>query len=546
MNNQMQPIFVLPESALRSTGKNAQQANIAAAKAVSDIVRTTLGPKGMDKMLVDSLGDIVITNDGVTILNEMEIEHPAAKMIVEIAKVQEAEVGDGTTTAVILGGELLKKAGELLEKNIHPTVIASGYRLAAKKAQDILLKLGRDVSAKDESILRQVAITALKSKNIGNRETIADLAMEAVMHVIEKQNGKALVDLENVKIEKKAGGISTDTRLIKGVVIDKDRVNASMPRAIKNAKILLLDLALEIKSTETDSKIRVTAPDQLDAFIEQEEKRLKDMAEKVKKSGANVVVCQKGIDDLVQHYLAKAGIYAVRRVKQSDMVQLSKATGAKILSSLDEISKEELGCAGLVEERKLGDENMTFIEACDNPKAVTIIIRGGTEHVIDEVERALKDSLGDLAAAISVGKCVPGGGAIEIELSRQLRKFSQSLPSREQLAVNAFAEALEVIPVTLAENAGLDPIDTLTDIKAKHDEGAVEAGLDVFTGKTANMWKLGVIEPLKIKTQAVQSASDAAIMLLRIDDIVSAGKPSMPSMPPGGGMPPGMGGDMGY
>jgi len=543
MTNQVQPVFILPEGALRNTGKSAQKTNIAAAKAVAETVRTTLGPKGMDKMLVDTMGEVVITNDGVTILDEMQIEHPAAKMIVEVAKTQEDEVGDGTTTAVVLSGELLSAAETLIDKNIHPTVIAKGYQLATEKALEILNRIGKDISTDDRETLTKIAITAMTGKNVEMaREKLAEIAVDAVLKVIEEKDGKYFVDSENIKIEKKEGGSVDDSKLINGLVLDKEKVHSAMPSIVKNAKIALLDCALEIKEPETDAKIQINDPAQLQAFIEREEQEIKQMIEKIVSSGANVVFCQKGIDDLAQHYLAKNGIYAVRRVAKSDIEALSKATGAKIVAKVKDLKESDLGFAGLVEERKLGKDNMTFVEECKNPKAVSIIIRGGTEHVVTEVERALKDAIGDLVAAIIVGKCVAGGGASEVEVAKRLREFAETLSGREQLAVQAFAETLEVIPRTLAENAGLDPIDCLTELKAKHDKGEVDAGLNVFAGRTENMWEKGVIEPLKIKTQAIQSASDAAIMLLRIDDVISAGKlekgPENQGMQMPGGMPP--------
>ncbi len=542
--NQVQPIFILPEGTLRNTGKNAQKTNIAAAKAVADTVRTTLGPKGMDKMLVDSVGDVVITNDGVTILSEMEIEHPAAKMMVEIAKVQEDEVGDGTTTAVILGGELLKNAEALLDKNIHPTVIAKGYKQASEKAMEFLSDISKPISEKDRDLLLKIATTAMTGKNVEiAREKLANIAVDAVLKIIETEGGKKVVDAENIKIEKKEGGGIDDSELIGGLVIDKEKVHNDMPRSVRSAKIALLECAIEIKEPETEAKIQVADPRKLQQFVEQEERMLKEMVEKIAKAGANVVLCQKGIDDLAQHYLSKKGIYAARRIKDSDMKALAKATGARIVANLSDLKAADLGFAGLVEERKLRKESMTFIEQCKNPKAVSVILRGGTQHVVAEVERAMTDAIGDLAASISVGKCVAGGGAVEIELSKRLRSFADTLSGREQLAVQAFSEALEVVPRTLAENAGLDPIDTLTDLKSKHDKGESMAGLDVFTGRAEDMWIKGVIEPLKIKTQAIASAAEAAIMLLRIDDVISAGKlgrgGGMPPMPQGmeGGMP---------
>ncbi len=523
-NQQVQPIFILPEGTMRNTGRSAQKANISAAKAVADTVRTTLGPKGMDKMLVDSIGDVVITNDGVTILDEMEIEHPAAKMMVEIAKVQEDEVGDGTTTAVVLGGELLKSAESLLDKNIHPTVIAKGYKMASERAQIILSELSKPILLKDTDSLKKIAMTAMTGKNVEiAREKLADIALSAVLKIAGSV-GKNELDRDDIKIEKKEGGGIDDSQMIDGVVIDKEKVHADMPKITKNAKIALLDCALEIKETETEAKIQVADPKQLQAFLDQEEKMLKHMVETVAKSGANVVFCQKGIDDVIQHYLAKKEIYAARRVKESDMKALAKATGARIIASLNDLKSDDLGFAGLVEERKLHKESMTFVEKCKNPKAVTILLRGGTEHVVAEVERAMTDAIGDLIATIVVGKAVAGGGAVEIELAKRMREFADTLSGREQLAVQAFADTLEVIPRTLAENAGLDPIDSLTALKARHDKGDTMVGLNVSNGKAEDMWVNGVIEPLKIKTQAIQSASEAAIMLLRIDDVISASK----------------------
>ncbi len=540
MTNNVQPIFILPEGTLRNTGKSAQKANIAAAKAVAETVRTTLGPKGMDKMLVDSMGDVVISNDGVTILGEMEIEHPAAKMMVEIAKVQEDEVGDGTTTAVVLAGELLKQAEFLIDKNVHPTVIAKGYKMATEKAQQLLQGICRKVDVKDRMTLLNIARTAMTGKNVElAREKLAEIAVDAVLKVLETgSNGSVSIDSDNIKIEKKEGGGIDDSELIDGIVIDKEKVHPDMPKVTRDAKIALLDCALEIKETETDAKIQVDDPRQLQAFIESEQKMLKDMAEKISASGANVVFTQKGIDDLVQHYLAKKGIYAARRVKKTDIEALAKATGAKIIANLDDLRQNDLGFAGIVEEKKLHKESMTFIQHCKNPKAVSILLRGGTEHVVAEVERAMTDAVGDVSATISVGKYVAGGGACEVELAKLLRAFAETLSGREQLAVQAFAEALDVIPRTLAENAGIDPIDALTELKAKHDNGEIFAGLDVFTGKAVDMALKGVIEPLKIKTQAIQSASETAIMLLRIDDVISAAKLEkggagrMPGMPP--------------
>jgi thermosome len=538
MANQVQPIFILPEGTARNTGKSAQKTNIAAAKAVAETVRTTLGPKGMDKMLVDSMGDVVISNDGVTILDEMEIEHPAAKMIVEIAKVQEDEVGDGTTTAVILAGELLKNAETLLDKNVHPTVIAKGYQMAAEKSQEILQKVCKPVSIGEPNTLLKIAMTAMTGKNVEIARTkLAEISVNAVLKLADVHDALKL-DIDNIKIEKKEGGGIDDSELIEGIVLDKEKVHPDMPLYVKDARIALLDCPVEIKETETEAKIQISDPRQLQAFLQQEHDTLKSMVEKIAASEANVVFCQKGIDDLAQHYLAKKGIYAARRVKQSDIEALAKATGAKVIANLDDFSKEDLGAAGLVEERNLHKESMTFVQKCKNPKAVTILLRGGTEHVVAEVERAVTDAVGDLAAALTVGKYVAGGGAVEIELAKQLRQFAETLSGREQLAVQAFAESLEIIPRTLAENGGLDPIDSLTELKARHDKGSVNDGLNVFTGKAEDMMEKGVIEPLKIKTQAIKSASEVAMMLLRIDDVIAASKLSK-----GPQMPPGMGGE---
>jgi archaeal chaperonin len=534
MGNQVQPIFILPEGSQRSTGRDAQRNNIMAAKIVAETVRTTLGPKGMDKMLVDSLGDIVVTNDGVTILQEMDIEHPAAKMIVEVAKTQEAEVGDGTTTAVVLAGEFLKRAEDLLEQEIHPTVLANGYRMAAEKANEILNKMAEKITEKDTELLRKIAITAMTGKGAeASKEKLADLVVKAVLQVIDREDGKISIDSENIKLEKKVGNSVDDTELIEGVVVDKERAHSAMPRVVKNAKIALIDSAIEIKNTETDAKISISDPEKMQAFMQMEENMIRKMTEKIASSKATVVFCQKGIDDLAQHFLAKKGILAIRRVKKSDMEQLARATGAAVVTNLDDLSENDLGFAGTVEEKKVGDEFMTYVRDCKQAKAVTILIRGASEHVIDEVKRALTDAVGDLSASLRDGKVVAGAGAPEMELARELRKFSDTLSGREQLAVKAFADSMEVIPRTLAENAGLDPIDVLTELKAAHDKGEKWAGINVFTGKTMDAWKNGVIEPLKIKTQAVSSASEVAIMILRIDDVIA-------SSSKGGGMPHGM------
>ncbi len=532
---QIQPIFILPEGYQRSVGKDAKFTNIMAAKLVAETVRTTLGPKGMDKMLVDSLGDVTITNDGVTILEEMDIEHPSAKMIVEIAKTQEKEVGDGTTTAVVYAGELLKNAENLLEQNIHSTVIARGYRLAADKAIEVLNKIAEPVSKEEVEVLKKIAITAMTGKGAEYvKEKLADLVVSSVKQVIEDDDN---IDINNIKIEKRVGASAEDSELIKGIVFDKGRVHSGMPRVVKNAKIALIDRELEIKKTEIDANIEITSPDQLQSFLMQEEKMLKEMADKIADSGANVVVCQKGIDDIVQHYLSKRGIYAVRRVGESDMKKIAKATGAKVVTNLHDLGKDDLGFSGIVEEKKVGDDEFTYIQECKNPKAVTILVRGGTEHVTNEIERAVTDAVGDVIASLKVGKIVAGAGAPEMELSKEIRKYAESLSGKEQLAVRAFADAMEVIPRTLAENAGLDPIDVITELKASHDKKQKWTGINVFSGKVMDAWQEGVIEPLKIKTQAISSAAEVATMILRIDDIISSGGKGS-GMPPGG-MPQG-------
>jgi len=519
-----QPILILKEGTQRTTGRDAQRLNIMAARVIAEAVRSTLGPKGMDKMLVDSLGDVVITNDGVTILKEMDVEHPAAKMIIEVAKTQENEVGDGTTTAVVIAGELLKRAEELLDQEIHPTVIARGYRLAAEKAMEILDEIAISIDVEDEETLKKIAATAITGKHAEYAvDHLAGIVVQAVKKVAEKSDkGGYVVDIDNIKLEKKQGGGVEDTELIDGIVIDKEVVHPSMPKRVKNAKIAVLKAALEVKETETDAEIRITDPEMLQKFIEQEEKMIKDMVDTLVNAGANVVFCQKGIDDLAQYYLAKAGVLAVRRVKQSDIEKIAKATGAKILTDLRDIKPEDLGEAELVEEKKVGDEEMVFIRGCKNPKAVTVLIRGGTEHVVDEVERSLTDSLKVVKAALESGKVVAGGGAPEIEVSLKLRQWAPSLGGREQLAAEAFATALEIIPRSLAENAGFDPIDMLVELKAAHEEGKVTAGVNVFTGKIDDMKELGVLEPLKVKKQAISSATEVAIMILRIDDVIAA------------------------
>jgi thermosome len=525
-NSNVQPIFILPQDTKRTVGREAQRMNIAAAKLVAETVRTTLGPKGMDKMIVDGMGEVTVTNDGVTILQEMQIEHPSAKMIVEIAKTQEHEVGDGTTTAVVLAGELLKAAEGLLDRDIHPTIISRGYRLAADQSQHILLTLAKPISPKDKDLLAKIAMTAMTGKGAETaKEHLAKLIVTAIGVVADAKEGT--LQRSNISIEKKVGGSIEQTELIHGLLIDKEKLGTSMPSAVVGAKIALIDSALEIKNTEIDAKISITDPKNLQAFLDMEEQMLRKMTDKVIASGANVLFCQKGIDDLCQHYLSKAGVFACRRVKKSDMDRITKATGAKIITNLDDLSQKDLGIAGIVEEVRVGDEVMTFIRDCPDAKTVTILVRGSTEHVIAEIKRAMEDAVGDCAAALSNGKIVAGAGSIEVELAKHLHSYSNSLSGREQLAVRAFADALEVIPRTLAENAGLDPIDALTELKAAHDKGQPFAGIDVFSGKTMDAWQAGVLEPLKIKTQAISSASEVAIMILRIDDVIAGGKQPM-------------------
>jgi thermosome len=537
-------MVVLPEGAQRVLGRDAMRINIAIGYAVANIVKTTLGPKGMDKMLVSDLGDIVITNDGATILEEMNVDHPAAKLMVEIAKTQDKEVGDGTTTSVVIAGNLLKKAGELLDQSIHPTVIIKGYELASTKAEEVLNKVSQPVKPDDKAILQKIGLIAMGSKGIGTeseKEKISEIISDAVMMVSEESDGKYSVDLDLIKIEKKSGGHVMDTQLVRGVVIDKEVVHSGMPKKAKDAKLLLLDSALEIEKTETDAKIEITSPDKMQAFLEQEEKMMKEMVDKIAATGANVVFCQKGVDDLVQHFLAKKGIMAVRRVKKSDMEKLSRATKAAIASSLDDLKESDLGKAGSIEERKVGGEAMVFVEKCEDPKSVTIFVRGGTDHVVSEVERAVVDARGAVASALEDGKYVVGGGSVEMEINRELNKYAVEIGGREQLAIQAFADALESIPKALAENAGMDVIDTIVTLKNKHqgDDGKT-VGVNVVGGEVADLAKLGIYEPAKVKSQAISSATETARLVLRIDDIISSkggGGGAPPGMPPGG-MPP--------
>jgi len=535
-----QPILILREGTTRNRGQEARNGNFAAAKAVASAVRSTLGPKGMDKMLIDGMGDITITNDGVTILKEMDIEHPAGKMIVEVAKTQDAEVGDGTTTAVIIAGELLKNAEDLLAQGVHPTIIAEGYQMAAEKSLMMLDGFASVVKPTDTVILKKIAGTALTGKNAEvSKDLLSDIIVKAIAFITDADG---TVDIAHINVEKKVGGSADDSSLIEGMVIDKERAHPNMPKSVKDAKILLLNAALEFKKTEVNAKINISTPGQAQAFLDEEEHMVHVMVDKVIKSGATVLFCQKGIDDVAQHYLTKAGILAVRRIKKSDIENLARATGGNIVNSIDTITKKDLGTAGLVEERKISGDEMIYISKCKNPKAVSIIVRGGTEHVVDELERAVHDALMVVSVVVEGKKIVAGGGAPETELSLQLRRYASQEGGRVQLAIEAFSEALEIVPRTLAENAGLDPIDILVAIRAAHEAGKKSFGLDVNTGKPEDMMKAGVVEPLRVKTQAISSAAEAAVMILRIDDVIASSKSAAPGggMPPGG-MPPGMG-----
>ncbi|MCL4326881.1 MAG: TCP-1/cpn60 chaperonin family protein [Candidatus Thermoplasmatota archaeon] len=536
-----QPIFILKEGTKRESGKDAMQNNIEAARAIATSIRSTLGPRGMDKMLVDSLGDIVITNDGVTILKEMDVEHPAAKMMVEVSKTQDSFVGDGTTTAVIIAGGLLSEAESLIKQNVHPTVIAEGFRMAAVHAKKTLGEMSKGVSIKDKDLLEKMASTALSSKSAsGSKVKLSDISYEAVKSVAEKNENKYTVDFDNIQIVKKKGGDIDDTELIYGIIVDKEKVHPGMPDFVKNAKIALLNAALEIKKPEFDTNIRIDDPSMIQKFLSQEESILKDMVRKVKESGANVLITQKGIDDLAQHYLSKEGIYAVRRVKKSDVEKLAKATGASIVSSLEELSSSDLGDAALVEQKKIDEDYLTFITGCKNPKALSILIRGGTEHVVDEIERSLTDSIHVVAAAVEDGKYTTGGGSSAAEIALRLREYASKVGGRQQLAIERFANAMEEIPRALSENAGLDPIDVLIKIRSKHAEGQKYYGINVFTGEVEDMGKVGVIEPLRVGEQAIESATEASVMILRIDDVIATKGSKGPSTPPGG---PGAGGD---
>lgn len=537
-----QQYMILPEGASRLIGKEAQRTNIAVGYAVASIVRSTLGPKGMDKMLVSELGDIIITNDGATILQEMNVEHPIAKIMVEIAKTQDKEVGDGTTSAVIVAGELLKNAGQLLEQGIPPAAIIKGYEMARQKATEVLDSIAGNININDQDKLLKIAMISMGSKNIGSPETkkmLSKLALQAIEQVSIKNGNKVTIDRDFIKLEKKEGGSIEDTTFINGVLVDKEICHPGMPKMIKNAAIALLDIALEIEKTETDARIEITSPDQMQAFLQQEEKMLKAMVDKIAKSKANVIFVQKGIDDVAQHYLSKAGIMAIRRAKKSDMEKIAKATGARLVTSLDDLAPSDLGFAGDVEERKVSGEQMVFVEKCKDPKSVTIFIRGGAKQTVDEVERALTDALGALASSAESGKYVTGGGSTEIEVASKLRDYATDVGGREQLAIQSFADALEVIPKTLADSSGMDVIDTLVSLRTKHKSASGKAfGIDVYNNCIADMEKPGVIEPLKVKLQALSSATEASAAILRIDDMISSkGRGGGAGGP--GGMPPG-------
>ncbi|MCD5424985.1 MAG: TCP-1/cpn60 chaperonin family protein [Methanosarcinaceae archaeon] len=529
-----QPIIVLNEGSQRVKNKEAQSNNILAAKAVAEAVRTTLGPKGMDKMLIDSMGDIVITNDGATILKEMDIEHPAAKIIVEVSKTQDEEVGDGTTTAAILAGELLKNAETLIDIGVHPTVVAAGYYDAAEKSIEILNNLAFEVTTDDVEKLKCIAETAITGKGIESyKSVLSELAVNAVRTIAEKTNSGLVVDIDDIKIEKIPGGSIQDSELVYGVTVDKERAHTNMPKRVENAKILLLSIPLEIKKTEVTSEIKITTPDQISAFLDQEEGMLKSMVDKVIKSGANTVFCQKGMDDMVEYYLAKENIFAVSRVKKSDLEKLTDSTNANIIQNLDEITESDIGSAGLIEEKNLSGKEIIFVTECATKSSVSIILKGGTEHVVDSAKLALDDALRVIGVTLEDGKVVVGGGSTEIELALRLREFATTVSGRKQLAINKFSEAIEIVPKTLAENSGLDSIDTLVELRSNHETGNKNMGLNVFTSDVVDMLELNVIEPLRIKTQAINTGSEAAIMILKIDDVVaSKGGPS------GGGMPP--------
>jgi thermosome len=546
-----QPIIILREGTERKRGNEARSNNIMAAKAVAAAVRTTLGPKGMDKMLVNG-GDITITNDGVTILKEMDIEHPAAKMLVEVAKTQDDEVGDGTTTAAVLTGELLERAEELLEQDVHPTIIATGYRMAAEKSIELLADITHTITENDDVALLNIAKTAMTGKGAeGSKDKLADIVVGAIRSIVEEEDGKKIVDINNIKTEKKVGRSVEDSELIKGIIIDKNKAHHHMPDKVKDAKIALITRPIEFSKMELEAEIKISTPGELANYLDQEEQIVADIVDRIAASGANVVLCQLGIDDIGQHFLAKAGILAVERVEKKDIEKVAMAVGATLITSVDDFDASYIGSAGLVEIRGHGEDKMIYITECSNPKAVSILIHGGTEHVVDGIERALEDALRAVGVAIEDEKLVAGAGSPEVELALRLNEYASTLKGREQLAVTKFAQALEIIPKTLAENAGLDSIDMLIELRSQHERGQKDSGLNVFTGEAENMWDNGVIEPLRVKTQAINSATEAAIMILRIDDVLAAtggngdggacgGGASCGGMGGMGGMPPGM------
>jgi len=531
-----QPVLILKEGTTRSRGREAQRNNIMAARVIGEVLKTTLGPRGMDKMLIDSLGDITITNDGAAILDEIEAEHPAAKMMVEIAKTQDDMVGDGTTTAVVLAGELLKKAEGLLDQNIHPTIIVSGYRKAAQNAMKTINKVSIPVNIEDRETLRKVALTSMASKAVGPvKEHLAEIAIDAVKQIAEKRGERRVADIDNIQIIKKEGKSLFESELVQGLIIDKEAVHSSMPKKLENAKIALLDCPLEIEKTEVSAEIRIRDPAQMKAFLDQENRMLKQMVEKIKAARASVVFCQKGIDDMAQHFLAKQGILAARRVKQSDMEKLGRATGGRTVTDLDDLKSEDLGMAGLVEERKIGDDKMIFVEKCKEPRSVAVLIRAGLERMVDEAERAMNDALSVVSDVIEDNKIVVGGGTVEVEIAKELRRYATKVGGREQLAIEAFADAIEIVPKTLAENAGLESIDIIVELRAAHEKtDGHKMGVNVFTGKVENMHDNGVVEPLVVKEQAVKSAAESASMILRIDDVIASTKPKEMPTPPSG------------
>jgi len=544
MSAQGVPVVILKEGTQRTQGRDAQRNNILAAKMVAETVKTTLGPRGMDKMLVSTIGDVVITNDGATIMKELDIQHPAAKMLVEVAKTQDNEVGDGTTTAVVLTGDLLEKAEKLLDKDIHPTVIVEGYKKAAEKAKEILDVLGENIDPNDAETLRKIAITAIGTKSVtGAKDYLAKLAVEAALQVKEVRDGKTKVDVDLVKVLKKHGKSLEETELVRGIVIDKEIAHSQMPKRIQNAKIALLNAKLEIEKTEFDAKININNPEQIKLFLDEEERMLKEMVDNVVQSGANIVFCEKSIDDVALHFLSKKGISAVKNMSSGDMEKLAKATGGKIVASVKDLSSGSLGEAKVVEESKIGDDKLTYVRDAKNPMAVTVVLRGGTEHVVDEAERSLHDALCVVRDAIEDAKVVAGGGAPEAEIAKQLREYAVQVGGREQLAIEAFADAMESIPLALAENAGLDPIDVMVELRAKHETAGNQwYGVDVFAGKVGDTHILNVIEPLRVKSQVIKSATEAASMILRIDDVVASkgtkgGAGGPPGGMPGGGMP---------